>query len=545
MRALWAVIAIALLGCDEKNTWEDASDTVGDGPDTVVDTVVDTVDTLEDTDDERRCTTDEDCEDGNVCTHNQCNVEDDRCFWAPYDDDGDGFGPIEREGEHCGGSDCDDSRDDINPDALPGCDDLDHNCDTLPDNDVDLDGHGSEICGGDDCDDGNDHIHPGATEICDTIDQDCDDLLTDAPGADDDGDLHLDEGCGGDDCDDTRSDVYAGAPEVCGDGVDQDCNTIVDDATAPALVDVRVTNDPGSGTESSLVWTGSHYGIAWMDDRDGNQEIYFARVEPGGTLAGSELRVTDAVTASRSPDLAWTGTEYAMAWFDHRDGNEEIYFARMSAAGSKAGGDVTVTINAYTSFEPDIAWSGSEYGIAWRDNRDGNDEIYFTRISDAGAKIGGDRRISNASNSSAFPSLVWTGSEYGVCWHDSRDDSSPTVSPYVYEIYCARILPDGTKNGSDTRMTSSASTSWYPSLHWLGTQYGVSWNDERDGNGEVYLGIMSAAGTKVGPDVRVTNRTGESWRTSLVWSGSDLGVSWDDDRDGNEEIYFNRVILCE
>lgn len=45
---------------------------------------------------------------------------------------------------------------------------------------------------------------------------------------DSDRDRHEDEVCGGDDCDDTDSSVYPGAPEICEDGLDNDCDALVD-----------------------------------------------------------------------------------------------------------------------------------------------------------------------------------------------------------------------------------------------------------------------------------------------------------------------------
>jgi hypothetical protein len=71
---------------------------------------------------------------------------------------------------------------------------------------------------------------------------------------------------------------------------------------------------------------------------------------------------------------------------DGRDGNYELYFARLSADGTKAGPDLRATRDAGYSFEPSLVWTGSEYGLAWEDNRDGNNEIYFTRLSSAGAR---------------------------------------------------------------------------------------------------------------------------------------------------------------
>ena len=53
---------------------------------------------------------------------------------------------------------------------------------------------------------------------------------------------------------------------------------------------------------------------------------------PYGQKLGADLRVTSAPNESQIPSLSWTGSEFGVSWFDYRDGNWEIYFSRVSSS---------------------------------------------------------------------------------------------------------------------------------------------------------------------------------------------------------------------
>ena len=299
--------------------------------------------------------------------------------------------------------------------------------------------------------------------------------------------------------------------------------------------DVRMSNDAAGSYNASLSWTGSEFGTSWEDSRHGNDEIYFAGVQYDSTISVLDTRVISFTSASLIPSLVWTGSEYGISWYDLRDSNAEIYFARLSNGGSKIGSDLRLTFDAAGSYNSSLSWTGSEFGVSWEDNRDGDYEIYFARVSASGNTVISETRITEDAAGSYDSSLAWTGSEYGVSWEDRRDGNA--------EIYFARISASGDTVGPDVRVTSDGANSYYPSLSWTGGGFGISWRDDRDGNAEIYFAWINPSGAKYGPDLRVTSDAGISNYSSLCWSGSVFGVAWEDDRDGNTEIYFARIGL--
>ncbi len=111
------------------------------------------------------------------------------------------------------------------PGVLPAVTLVGNDCENGDPTAYDVDTDGFTTCGGD-CDDSDPGVHPGALETADAADQDCDGAVDEGTSAsDDDGDgFTEDDG----DCNDDDRTVAPGAVEVPGNGVDDDCDGVVD-----------------------------------------------------------------------------------------------------------------------------------------------------------------------------------------------------------------------------------------------------------------------------------------------------------------------------
>jgi subtilisin family serine protease len=190
------------------------------------------------------------------------------------DKDGDNYGDPSEFIDACSappgyvgnGLDCDDNQSSSNPAATEICDGIDNDCDGEKDEgliskfyrDSDGDGYGNPLSSVDacsapsgyvsnglDCDDTRQDVHPDLSEVCDGIDNDCDGEIDEGLISrfyrDMDGDGYGDpsnfvDNCTAPpgyvvnnlDCNEAYSNVHPGAQEVC-DGIDNDCNGLVDD----------------------------------------------------------------------------------------------------------------------------------------------------------------------------------------------------------------------------------------------------------------------------------------------------------------------------
>jgi len=216
---------------------------------------------------------------------NNCvgGVDEDLPQFTYYQDlDGDGFGEITQELITCestpptgfvaDNTDCDDAEAESNPSREEVCDGIDNDCNGMIDDgleifryylDADADDFGNEfifidtclmspplgyVAQAEDCDDNDNQLNPNIAEVCDGIDNDCNGMIDDGLQifryyADLDADSFGDatsfiDTCQSTpppgyvtdfrDCDDENDQLNPTIAEVC-DGIDNDCNGMIDD----------------------------------------------------------------------------------------------------------------------------------------------------------------------------------------------------------------------------------------------------------------------------------------------------------------------------
>jgi len=323
------------------------------------------------------------------------------------------------------------------------------------------------------------------------------------------------DGCGSArDCNDANPWTYPGALEFL-DGYDNDCNGYIDDMAgepppmceAPGMVGegARVTDDPESSVGATVAWNSveREYGVAWYDFRNGNWDIYFSRLDEFGEMIGEIEPVTTDPGNSFAQSLVWTGSDYGLAWYDDRGEDWAIYFARLDGGGERIGGDQPITDEDAVAYSPALVWNGSGYGVAWADARhEGGSEIYFALLDASGSKLGDDIRVTDSPGNSWLPTIAFNSSdqEYGIAWYDERDQDEDENR----EIYFTRLDSSGARlDEDDFRVTQNPEISTVPSLVWTGSQYAMAWSDSQTGNEEIFLARLDPSGAPFGTCVLV------------------------------------------
>ena len=304
--------------------------------------------------------------------------------------------------------------------------------------------------------------------------------------------------------------------------------------------DVRLTNDLDTSlTSINNAWciasNGNFVHAVWSDTRDGNLEIYYKRSTDGGINWGTDVRLTNESNISYNHSVAVSGQYVHIVWEEYRDGNREIYYKRSTDEGITWSIDTRLTNNSSPSAQPCIASYSSNVHVVWRDDRMGNMEVFYKRSTDNGTTWSNDTLLSDYPDWSWLPSISISGQYVHVVWNDTRNPGSG-------ELYYKLSTDGGTSWDIDTRLTNDPASSYYPSVASYGLLVNVVWNENRDGNWEIYYKRSTDGGINWGVDTRLTNDPAISYYPSIAVSGSNVHIVFQDNRNGNNEIYYKLSI---
>jgi hypothetical protein len=176
------------------------------------------------------------------------------------------------------------------------------------------------------------------------------------------------------------------------------------------------------------------------------------------------------------------GATVHAAWSQIADDNWEIYYNRSTDGGLTWATPSRLTNNQFDAWQPALAAAGGSVHLVWADDRGGDFQVLYKRSSDGGL------------NWSLFPVTLTTSSPDGGAWHPAMV-----------------AMPD--------RLI-------------------LAWEDYRDGNGEIYARSSADGGLTWTAEGRMTTNAAFSALPRLAADNAGTYLVWQDNRDGNWEVYF-------
>jgi hypothetical protein len=137
--------------------------------------------------------------------------------------------------------------------------------------------------------------------------------------------------------------------------------------------------------------------------------------------------------------------------------------------------------------------------------------------------------------------MLWANDSYALTWQDRRDG--------VWEIYFNRLTSDGQKLAPDYRVSYTDDWSVNPSLLWTGSEYAIAFQDWRHRattfpeNFEIYLAFLDADGFEIDDEIRITQNSSASEAPTMALGDNEMGIAFVDEESGNQQVYFLVVDL--
>ena len=248
-------------------------------------------------------------------------------------------------------------------------------------------------------------------------------------------------------------------------------------------------------------------------------------------------QITNTLGDSKYPAIAVDGSNIYVVWQDNTPDllNEEIYFKRSVDGGVTWKTNKRLTNNAggnYDSQYPAIAVDGLNIYVVWEDTTPGNYEIYFKKSVDGGATWETNKRLTSNAGVSYAPAIAVDGSNIYVVWQDNTQGDE--------EIYFKRSVDGGVTWKNDRRLTNNTGYSQNPAIAVNGSNIYVVWVDYTPGNPEIYFKRSVDGGATWKTDKRLTKNAAYYQYPAIAVDGPNIYVVWTDDTPGNLEIYFKK-----
>lgn len=302
---------------------------------------------------------------------------------------------------------------------------------------------------------------------------------------------------------------------------------------------------PAGQFTPAIASDGTNFLAVWHDNRTSvESDIYGARFTTNGVLLDPSGFVISAATGIQSaPALAWNGTNYFVAWQDRRNGNLDIFGTRIGPDGvvQETNGLAIVTA-ANDQRLPAVASVDGDFLVVWQDGRkgSGDNDIFGARVTGTGGLIETNGfAISSAISNQGSPSVAANDTGYLVAWHDLRSGGS-------LDVYAARVTSAGVVDDpAGLPLATGSAPESGPGVAGNGAEWLVAWQDFRNGSDyDVYATRVTAAGAVVSPGGLAINTESGGQENPVVGAdGTDWFVAWQDRRGGaSYDVYATPVV---
>ena len=246
--------------------------------------------------------------------------------------------------------------------------------------------------------------------------------------------------------------------------------------------------------------TNQEFLVVWQDTSS-TPGIYGRRVRCDGTLSGSRITIS-AGSGMRKPAVAYDSAKnrYLVVW---EDGSFDIYGQLVSNTGSPVGSNFVISNMPYPDHSPDVAYNPAwgEFLVVWEyKTGDAQYDIYGRRVTASGSPVGSYIPLCTATNDQVRARVAYNSAsdQYLVAWQDERNGNG--------DIYGQRVNDDGTLPEGNFAIETTSTNAKGPAVACSGGTNGclVAWYEDET---IIYGRLIPNSGLPTAPRFEIINAT--------------------------------------
>ena len=251
----------------------------------------------------------------------------------------------------------------------------------------------------------------------------------------------------------------------------------------------------------------------------------------------STIILSNNLGHSQYPKIVADGPNVYTLWMDDTQGNRDIYFKRSEDNGTSFGETINLSTNPGGSLNPTMTASktSSSLYVVWEHIPGNNGEIFFTRSTDNGEKFDSPLVIGNNTGLNGFPQVAMSeiNTNVYVVWHDAQNgimlrrstDSGSTFEPPIK-------LGSRNVDSQNPQIAVSQDNNIY-----------VAWqSNSQEGNGSIVFTRSTDNGESFENPITISAKNGNSVNPQVAVSrDNNVYLVWDNNASGNEEINLHKV----